>query len=145
MALDTAGRVAAAVVTLSRELTPCPVPDVAAVSARLAEDLSSWSRLVTTRRPTWTPGSSATWIDLVLFALDPAVHGGIDPEALLASTEFGGRPDPDAVTGLLLGLAGMWAEACRKAGPPGMPTLRAHQRRFHDAALAWGRRRSGWA
>ena len=29
----------------------------------------------------------------------------------------------------------------RRPAPPGLPTLRAFQRRFHDAALAWGSRR----
>lgn len=86
----------------------------------------------------------AAWIDLVLFALDPMVYGGIDPQGLVDAGGGLGGVEPAAVTGLLLGLAGMWALASRQPVPPGMPTLRAHQRRFHDAALAWGRRRAGW-
>lgn len=87
----------------------------------------------------------AAWIDLVLFALDPMVHGGFDPEVVVNSVGNGlTGVDPEAVSGLLLSLAGMWALSCRAPVPPGMPTLRAHQRRFHDAALAWGRRRVGW-
>jgi hypothetical protein len=37
----------------------------------------------------------------------------------------------------------MWSAAMRRPDPPGLPTVRAFQRRFHDAALAWGRRRAG--
>lgn len=92
----------------------------------------------------------AAWLDPVLFALDPLVHGGHDPERLLARAGWrepawraGTGPDP--VAAVLLGLAGMWAEAYRRPAPPGMPTVRPFQRRFHDAALAWGRRRCGWA
>ncbi len=86
----------------------------------------------------------AAWIDLVLFALDPMVYSGIDPQGLVDAGGGLSGVEPAAVTGLLLGLAGMWALAARQPVPPGMPTLRAHQRRFHDAALAWGRRRAGW-
>jgi hypothetical protein len=50
--------------------------------------------------------------------------------------------DPAAVRDLLLGLTGMWAAAMGRPAPPGLPTLREFQRRFHDAALAWGRRRA---
>lgn len=197
--VPAAQQVAAAVVALSSALTPCPVPEVAPASTRLADDVTTWARLrehPPTDLDPWEqrnldrlvaagerlrgPGSAldgdtlvhldlradniliepggrvvfvdwpwacrgASWVDLVLFALDPMVFGGVDPEDLLASV--GGLPaaDPDAVTGLLLSLAGMWAESSRQPVPPGMPTLRAHQRRFHDAALSWGRRRAGWA
>ncbi|MBA3418355.1 MAG: phosphotransferase [Geodermatophilaceae bacterium] len=85
------------------------------------------------------------WVDSVLFALDPFVHGGLDPELLLAGRPVMDGAGPADVTALLLGLAGMWAEAFRVPAPPTMPTIRAHQRRFHDAALEWGRRRCGWS
>lgn len=84
------------------------------------------------------------WLDPVLFALDPSVHGGVDPDCLLADREVLCGVDPDAVTAVLLGLAGTWAESFRAPAPPAMPTIRAFQRRFHDAALSWGRRRSSW-
>ncbi len=86
----------------------------------------------------------ARWLDPVLFALDPLVSGGVDPDALLADRAALAGVEADAVTRALLGLAGMWAEASRKPVPPAMPTIREHQRRWHDAALAWGRRRAGW-
>lgn len=84
------------------------------------------------------------WLDAVLFALDPLVHGGVDPDALLDGREVMDGVDPAGVTAVLLGLAGMWADSCRAPAPATMPTIRAFQRRFHDAALSWGRRRCGW-
>jgi aminoglycoside phosphotransferase (APT) family kinase protein len=84
----------------------------------------------------------AAWVDTVLFALDAAVHGGVDPEALVAGAPLVAKADPSALTDLVLGLGGMWAAAMRRPDPPGLPTVRAFQRRFHDAALAWGRRRA---
>jgi aminoglycoside phosphotransferase (APT) family kinase protein len=87
----------------------------------------------------------AAWVDTVLFALDAAVHGGVDPEELLRDAPLVARADPAAVTDLVLGLTGMWAAAMRRPAPPGLPTVRDFQRRFHDAALAWGRRRAGAA
>ena len=87
----------------------------------------------------------APWVDTVLFALDAAVHGGVDAEALTASSSLMAAADPAAVTDLVLGLTGMWADAMRRPPPPGLPTVRAFQRRFHDAALAWGRRRAAAA
>jgi hypothetical protein len=48
------------------------------------------------------------------------------------------------VTGLLAGIAGMWAEKIRQPAPPGIPTLRAFQRAQLDATLPWIRRRTEW-
>lgn len=84
----------------------------------------------------------AAWVDTVLFALDAAVHGGVDPEALVRDVPAVTAADPVAVTDLVLALTGMWAAAMRRPAPPGLPTVRAFQRRFHGAALAWGRRRT---
>ena len=85
----------------------------------------------------------ADWADGVLFALDPAVHGGVDPEQLVAASPVVGAADPADVTDLLAGLLGMWAHRMRQPPPPGLPTLRAFQRRFHDACLGWLVRRTG--
>ena len=51
--------------------------------------------------------------------------------------------DPRDVTDLVAALAGMWALGMRRPAPPGLPGLRAFQRRFHDAALAWVVHRTG--
>ena len=77
------------------------------------------------------------WVDPLLLSLDMAVHGGLDPVALLAGVPAVAAADPADVTGLLLVLTGMWAYAMRRPAPPGLPTLRAFQRRFHEVALAW--------
>ena len=87
----------------------------------------------------------AAWIDTAMFVLDPAVHGGLDPERPIRQSPLLAEARPDDVTDLLLGLAGMWGAAMRRPPSPGLPTVRAFQRRFHDAALAWGRRRAGAA
>jgi hypothetical protein len=92
----------------------------------------------------WAARGSA-WIDTALFVLDPAVHGGLDPEQLLRQSPLLADARPADVTDLLLGLAGMWGVAMRRPPSPGLPTVRAFQRRFHEAALAWGRRRVGAA
>jgi aminoglycoside phosphotransferase (APT) family kinase protein len=83
----------------------------------------------------------AAWVDTVLFALDPAVHGGVDPELLVADSPVVAGADPADVTDLLLALTGTWAQEMRRPPPPGLPTVRDFQRGFHDAALAWARRR----
>lgn len=83
----------------------------------------------------------AAWIDAVLLALDVAVHGGQDPGALVADLPAVAAADPRDVTDLVAGLVGMWAVTMRRPAPPGLPTLRAFQRRFHDAALDWVVRR----
>jgi hypothetical protein len=50
----------------------------------------------------------APWVDTVLFALDAAAHGGVDPEILVGATLLAAAADPAAVTDLLLGSTGMW-------------------------------------
>jgi hypothetical protein len=77
------------------------------------------------------------WVDPVLLAVDMAVHGGLDPAVLLAGVPAVTAADPADVTDLLLVLVGMWAVTMRRPAPPGLPTLRAFQRRSHDVALAW--------
>ena len=80
-------------------------------------------------------------MDTGLPALDPPAHGGVDPELLVADSPVVAAADPAAVTDLLVALTGTWAQEMRRRPPPGMPTVRDFQHRFHDAALAWARRR----
>ncbi|MGY2128399.1 phosphotransferase family protein [Blastococcus sp. SYSU DS0617] len=83
----------------------------------------------------------ADWIDTVLFSLDAAAQGGVDPEWLVGRSPLVPAADPCQVTDLVLAMAGMWASSMRRPAPPGLPTLRTFQRHFHAAALAWGVRR----
>ena len=82
------------------------------------------------------------WVDPVLLALDMAVHGGLDPQALVGDLPAVRAADPRDVTDVLAGLTGMWGVSMRRPPPPHMPTLRSFQRRFHDAALTWVRQRA---
>ncbi|SDY08054.1 Phosphotransferase enzyme family protein [Modestobacter sp. DSM 44400] len=81
------------------------------------------------------------WVDAVVQALDAAVHGGLDPGRLVDGVPVVAAADAADVTDFLLGMAGMWEFSMRRPAPPGLPTLRAFQRRFHDAALDWVVRR----
>ena len=83
----------------------------------------------------------ADWVDTVLFALDAATQGGVDPEWLVGRSPLVAAADPRQVTDLVLAMAGMFARNMRNPPPPGLPTLRAFQRAFHAATLAWGARR----
>jgi hypothetical protein len=85
----------------------------------------------------------ADWVDTVLLAVDAATQGGVDPERLISRSPLVAAADPRQVTDLVLAMAGLWAHSARQPGPPGLPTLRAFQRRFHDAALAWAVQRTG--
>jgi hypothetical protein len=78
----------------------------------------------------------------VLLALDMAVHGHLDPVELVADVPVVRGADPVDVTDFLAGMAGMWAVSMRRPPPPGLPTIRRFQRRFHDATLAWVQRRA---
>lgn len=84
---------------------------------------------------------AADWIDTVLFSLDAAAQGGVDPEWLVRRSPLVAAADPRQVTDLVLAMAGMWASSMRRPAPPGLPTIRGFQRHFHGAALAWGVRR----
>jgi aminoglycoside phosphotransferase (APT) family kinase protein len=83
----------------------------------------------------------ADWVDTVLFALDAAAQGGVDPEWLVGRSPFVAAADPGQVTDLVLAMTGMWARSMRQPPPPGLPTLRSFQRAFHGTALGWGIRR----
>ena len=80
------------------------------------------------------------WVDSALLVLNAALHGH-DPESLVAAHPLLSAADPAALTALLVGLTGMFAEYGWQPAPPGLPTLRAFQRAQHRTALAWVRRR----
>ncbi len=82
----------------------------------------------------------AGWVDSAMLVLNAATHGH-DPESLVAAHPLLSVADPAALTALLVGLTGMFAECGWQPAPPGLPTVRAFQRAQHRAALAWVRRR----
>ena len=81
----------------------------------------------------------AAWIDTTVLAVNAALHGH-DPDAVIAGNPLLNGVDP---TPFLAGLAGTWAEACRRPAP-GMPTIRAFQRAQGAVTRDWVRRRTGW-
>lgn len=85
-------------------------------------------------------GAGPPWFDTLTLLLNTAVDG-LDPAA--QDSPVLAAADPAHVDAVLAGLAGMWSESCRKPPPPGLPTVRAFQRRYYEASLAWLRRRTG--
>jgi Ser/Thr protein kinase RdoA (MazF antagonist) len=83
----------------------------------------------------------AAWVDLVLFAINPALYGGHDPDAILARAGVLDGVDQDAVTAVVAGAAGYFTEACRKPTVDRMPTVRSFQCAQGDVCLDWLRRR----
>ncbi|MFG2107005.1 phosphotransferase family protein [Micromonospora chersina] len=83
------------------------------------------------------------WLDSVLTLVNVQVHGGHDPEALLAALPLAAGVDPADLTGVLAGFTGFFLDGARQPPPPGIPTVRAFQRMQGDALLPWLARRLG--
>ncbi|MDQ1642720.1 MAG: hypothetical protein QOJ90_2071 [Actinomycetota bacterium] len=83
----------------------------------------------------------APWVDLVLFAINPTLYGGHDPDALLERSGILEGVSREAVTSVVAGAAGYFAEACRRPSVARMPTVRAFQRAQGEVCLDWLRRR----
>ncbi|MTK04145.1 aminoglycoside phosphotransferase family protein [Micromonospora sp. CP22] len=77
------------------------------------------------------------WLDTAMLMVDVRMNGGHDTEALLRRLPLTAAADPDAVTGLYVGLAGFFTDRARLPPPPGIPTLRAFQQAQADALLTW--------
>ncbi|MBF6217873.1 phosphotransferase [Nocardia abscessus] len=85
----------------------------------------------------------AAWMDLV--ALAPSIAAaGVDPDPIIATHPVTRDADPAAVDAFVCALAGYWAVACRKPGPPRSPRLRRHQSAFARVAIGWLACRLGW-
>jgi Ser/Thr protein kinase RdoA (MazF antagonist) len=83
--------------------------------------------------------------DVVAWAPSVVLEGGPSPEELLSRHEPSQRSDPDAVSALLAAVSGFFVSHSLDPEPPGLPTLRPFQAAQGDVALAWLRRRQGWA
>ncbi|MCC3329855.1 phosphotransferase family protein [Nocardia abscessus] len=85
----------------------------------------------------------AAWMDLV--ALAPSIAAaGVDPDPIIATHPVTRDVDPAAVDAFVCALAGYWAVACRKPGPPRSPHLRGHQAAFARITIGWLACRLGW-
>ena len=85
----------------------------------------------------------AAWIDLGMFAPYLA-DSGVDPDPVLAAHPLTRGIAPDAVSSLVIALAGYWTLSCRKPALPQAPALRAHQKRCAQVTLGWLQRRLNW-
>ncbi|GII80237.1 hypothetical protein Sru01_52190 [Sphaerisporangium rufum] len=83
----------------------------------------------------------AAWVDLVFMLPSMAIQGAGEPEELLAGHPLARAADPEAVTAVIVGLAGYFVSRSLLPPPPGIPTVRAFQRAQGLACLRWLRRR----
>ncbi|MEU5831814.1 phosphotransferase [Micromonospora tulbaghiae] len=77
------------------------------------------------------------WLDTLLTVVNVQVYGGHDPDALLAARPLTADVDPADLTGVLAGFTGFFLDGARQPPPPGIPTVRAFQRRQGEALLPW--------
>jgi phosphotransferase family enzyme len=85
----------------------------------------------------------ASWVDTVLMLPSVALQGGPDPSTALEMTSVPAAADPDAVTALVVALAGFFTRGATLPPPPGLPHLRAFQAAQGEVARAWVRERIG--
>lgn len=92
------------------------------------------------------PVRGAAWIDVADLVphLILAGHSPAEAEQVVAASPVWRATDPGVVTSYAAAFAGYWARSCRYPAPPGVPHLRAYQRRAAQAACAWTSYRMGW-
>jgi aminoglycoside phosphotransferase (APT) family kinase protein len=83
----------------------------------------------------------AGWVDLLLAVPSLVMHGAGDPQRLWRDYPPARRADPDAVTAVLVAVAGYFTHRSLLPEPAQFPTLRAFQRAQSRAALDWLRQR----
>ncbi len=86
----------------------------------------------------------AAWIDQVFLAPSVAMQGGPTPETILARVPTCRTADPDAITAVVVALAGYFTHRALQPPPPGLPTLRAFQAAQGVIARQWVAERTGW-
>ncbi len=86
-------------------------------------------------------GIGAAWLDLVFLLPSMAMQGAGEPEELLAGHPLARAAGKDAVTAVIVALAGYFVSRSLQPPPPGMPTVRAFQRAQGLACLRWLRAR----
>lgn len=85
----------------------------------------------------------AGWVDLLAALPSIAMHGGGQPEQIWSRYPTGQAADPEAVTVVLVAVAGYFLRQGMRPPPPGLPRVRAFQLAQGEAALDWLRRRLG--
>lgn len=85
----------------------------------------------------------ADWFDLATILPSIEVAGGPPPEQ--AGKLMGLEVEADALTPLVAAFAGYFAQRSQMPDPPGLPTVRAFQRRQGEVTTRWLRRLVGWA
>ncbi|QTX04588.1 phosphotransferase [Agromyces archimandritae] len=87
-------------------------------------------------------GCGAPWLDLAFFAPSVAVDGvadapGIDAEAVFRRSPLAGDVDRGRLAAVMCAWAGRQLSSSLREDPPGVPGLRAFQRRQAVPVLAW--------
>lgn len=123
--------------------------DAAAGNTLLHNDVRADNLLITPAKVYFVdwPWASigAEWFDLVLMLPSVAMQGGPDPDAIVRTHPLTKRVDDDALNSVLAAAAGFFMWFSAQPPDPGLPTLREFQRAQGVRALAWLRRRTGWA
>jgi hypothetical protein len=86
----------------------------------------------------------APWIDIVGFAPSVAMHGGPQPQDLLALYSPALSADPAQLTAVIGALAGFFMHRSTLPEPEALPGIRAFQRAQGDICIAWLRERTEW-
>lgn len=87
---------------------------------------------------------AAPWFDLAVMLPSVAMQGGPQPEEVLARHPVARGAESAAITTVAAAFAGALLWLAGLPDPPGLPTLRAFQRRQGEVALAWLGQRTGW-
>jgi hypothetical protein len=82
-------------------------------------------------------GAGAVWLDRLLLLINVRLYGGHDTTSLLEDLAHRTGADREDLIDVLAGFAGFFADAARRPGPVGLPTLREFQRVQAEAVLGW--------
>lgn len=92
------------------------------------------------------PSRGAAWQDVADLVphMIMAGHSPASAEKTLIGVQAWDFAPSDVITGYAASFAGYWTRMSRQPAPPGVPNLRAYQRRAAAAAIAWTTYRTGW-
>ncbi|WP_433369155.1 phosphotransferase [Streptosporangium sp. CA-115845] len=92
------------------------------------------------------PSLGAAWQDIADLVphMIMAGHSPVSAEKTLIGVPAWDFAPPEVITSYAASFAGYWTGMSRQPAPPGVPNLRAYQRRAAAAAIAWTMYRTGW-